>query len=135
MRDAYRHEFSWKSILARHVVLIDEYKIPSLFENVIIPHQRWHWECCKVNSLKSLLTDADNKLEHVPGTVLLNEKGADSITGTVGLKHGDGHDAHILLAPQPSEDPNDPLNWSKLRKDLNLIVLSFGAILHVAVSV
>jgi hypothetical protein len=60
----------------------------------------------------------------------------DSITSaTTGMKHGVGRDAHIVLAPQPSEDPNDPLNWSSLRKELNLIVLGFGTILHGAVVV
>ena len=78
----------------------------------------------------------DRVLEHVPGTVLLNEKGADlSTIGTSGLKHGVGADSHIVLAPQPSEDPNDPLNWSKFRKELNFLVLSLGCILYSAVSV
>ena len=77
----------------------------------------------------------DHHLEHVPGTVLLNEKGVESVTQTAGLKHGVGRDAHIVLAPQPSEDPNDPLNWPRLRKEVCFVVLSFGSILYAAVSV
>lgn len=26
------------------------------------------------------------------------------------LKHGHGRNTHIILAPQPSDSPNDPLN-------------------------
>ncbi|KAL8690393.1 MAG: hypothetical protein Q9218_004155 [Villophora microphyllina] len=33
------------------------------------------------------------------------------------------HDGHILY-PQPSEDPNDPLNWSWGKKHLILLVIS-----------
>jgi hypothetical protein len=51
------------------------------------------------------------------------------------LKHGTGKNAHIVLAPQPSEDPNDPLNWPRPLKELNLFILAFGATLHAAVSV
>lgn len=53
----------------------------------------------------------DSKLEHVPGTVILND---ETSTATVnqqvaGLKHGTGRYSHIVLVPQPSDDPNDPL--------------------------
>jgi hypothetical protein len=65
----------------------------------------------------------------------LNEKAAHTEALTGGLKHGVGKDAHIVLAPQPSEDPNDPLNWPKPSKELNLLILAFGATLHAAVSV
>ena len=77
----------------------------------------------------------DHHLGHVPGTVLLNEKAAHTEAVTGLLKHGTGKDAHIVLAPQPSEDPNDPLNWPKPLKELNLFILAFGATLHAAVSV
>jgi hypothetical protein len=77
----------------------------------------------------------DHSLSHVPGTVLLNEKAAHTEIVTGGLKHGTGKDAHIVLAPQPSEDPNDPLNWPRFRKEMNLIILAFGGTLHAAVSV
>jgi hypothetical protein len=38
-------------------------------------------------------------------------------------------DGHIILIPQPSNDPNDPLNWSQLRKNIVLLVVSFAAFL------
>ena len=49
----------------------------------------------------------DKHLDHVPGTVLLDDEAAhvEDITGM--LKHGTGRDAHIVLSPQPSDDPND----------------------------
>lgn len=34
-----------------------------------------------------------------------------------------------VLIPQPSEDPNDPLNWSQGRKNLILFVISATALL------
>jgi hypothetical protein len=74
-------------------------------------------------------------LEHVPGTVFLNEKGVEAVTNTAGLKHGTGEDAHIVLAPQPSEDPNDPLNWPKYVRELNWLILVWGCILNGAVTV
>lgn len=40
-----------------------------------------------------------------------------------------------MLNPQPSEDPNDPLNWSSLEKHTILFVLSFGCIVTAAVVV
>jgi hypothetical protein len=76
-----------------------------------------------------------NKLTHVPGTVLLDEQAGHSEDQTRNLKHATGKDAHIILAPQPSEDPNDPLNWSQFRKDLALAVLCFGAIINAATQV
>ena len=51
-----------------------------------------------------------------PGTVriedLYKEKGKD-----------------IILEPKPTDDPNDPLNWSKWRKDWNFALCSFYALM------
>lgn len=38
-------------------------------------------------------------------------------------------DGHTILIPQPSDDPYDPLNWSKFRKHLILIIISAAAFL------
>lgn len=35
----------------------------------------------------------------------------------------------IILVPQPSDDPNDPLNWPLWKRDLITFILSFVAIL------
>lgn len=47
-----------------------------------------------------------------PGTTRLID-----VDGTVISKHATGSDeADIVLIPRPSEDPEDPLNWTKKRK-------------------
>lgn len=33
-------------------------------------------------------------------------------------------DGHTTLIPQPSDDPNDPLNWSQTKKNVILFVVS-----------
>jgi len=38
-------------------------------------------------------------------------------------------DGHTILLPQPSSDPNDPLNWSRFKKHLILIIISMTAFL------
>ncbi|KEF61961.1 uncharacterized protein A1O9_03533 [Exophiala aquamarina CBS 119918] len=70
----------------------------------------------------------DPHLDHVPGTALL----ADMIDAeehhigrdTSGLKHGTGRNKDIVLVPQPSESPRDPLNWSTRKKDLLLLIIA-----------
>lgn len=56
-------------------------------------------------------------------------------TGAAHLEKGDlgnlklAPDGHTVLIPQPSEDPNDPLNWSWRKKHLMLLIISFSAFL------
>jgi MFS family permease len=69
-------------------------------------------------------------LLRVPGTVILEEDVAHSETVTGDLKHGTGKNAHIVLTPQPSEDPNDPLNWSQTRKIIIILITGMGTILY-----
>jgi hypothetical protein len=38
-------------------------------------------------------------------------------------------DGRTILIPQPSEDPNDPLNWSWFKKHLILVIISATAFL------
>ena len=71
---------------------------------------------------------------HVPGTVLLDQQAANSGAITNNLKH-DKKNPKILLAPQPSEDPNDPLNWSSSLKYLVCFILFLGTIVHSASTV
>lgn len=49
--------------------------------------------------------------DQIPGTVYLVDKAGDLTDG-----HQTGSTADIILVPQPSSDPNDPLNWSYARK-------------------
>lgn len=39
------------------------------------------------------------------------------------IKFGSGKHSKIELIPQPSDDPDDPLNWPRWRKDLNVVSL------------
>lgn len=43
----------------------------------------------------------DNKLAHVPATVVLSEEVNSTNENTVGLKRGSGKNADIILIPQP----------------------------------
>ena len=72
---------------------------------------------------------------NVPGTVLLDQQAAHSENQTGNLKHDTGRNSHIVLSPQPSDDPNDPLNWSPLKKNLVLSVIFLGVIVHASVTV
>lgn len=82
-------------------------------------------------------------VEQGNGAVLLDISHAKGEPGGANLKlTKDGHVSteqrriafpHILtplqtvLIPQPSDDPNDPLNWSELKKNLLLLVISLSA--------
>ena len=72
----------------------------------------------------------DSHLPHVPGTVILNEEAAHSERITRALRHGKGRNAGVVLAPQPSEDPNDPLNWSNTKKITIVTIQALGVILY-----
>ena len=55
----------------------------------------------------------DHKLEKVPGTGLLSDQGIVhgheiAIDEAKDLKRGTGKYAHVVLIPQPSDDPRDP---------------------------
>ena len=75
----------------------------------------------------------DPYLTHVPGTTLFRDDPSaaalaqltkDEKTGNERridlsrLKHAKGKHSHIILVPQPSYDPNDPLNWPVWKKHL-----------------
>ncbi|KAL3473524.1 major facilitator superfamily domain-containing protein [Aspergillus californicus] len=68
----------------------------------------------------------DTKLENVPGTAPLNELGDTSYTGIdpAFLKHDET--GKIVLVPQPSNSPNDPYNWPRLKKELFTITFGWG---------
>ncbi|KAL5525242.1 hypothetical protein ACEPAF_9111 [Sanghuangporus sanghuang] len=76
----------------------------------------------------------DNHLEHVPGTTLFrddpNAVAEDVYQGIdlQSLKHAEGKNSHIVLVPQPSDDPNDPLNWSRVKKHTVFFVLVYGTV-------
>ncbi|KOS38860.1 hypothetical protein ACN38_g10301 [Penicillium nordicum] len=71
-------------------------------------------------------------LAQVPGTVALAD--IDHLytegDGSPRLKRGTGKDKDVILAPQPSNDPNDPLNWPYRKKFVILLVMVLGACLN-----
>ena len=55
----------------------------------------------------------DKHFEDVPGTGLLSDRGIVdghqiNIDEAAALKRGTGRNAHVVLIPQPSDDPHDP---------------------------
>lgn len=76
----------------------------------------------------------DHHLEHVPGTAVLNDTSLDmGIADTSRLKHGRGRNAHIVLVPQPSNDPSDPLNWPQWKKEMIILLVSGAALMATVV--
>ncbi|OJJ59326.1 hypothetical protein ASPSYDRAFT_149673 [Aspergillus sydowii CBS 593.65] len=74
----------------------------------------------------------DVKNRQVPGTVdiLEKERSADQPPDyNSNLKYDRSGSEPILLVPQPSDDPNDPLNWPLWKRDLTLFALSLVAVL------
>ncbi|EJD04924.1 MFS general substrate transporter [Fomitiporia mediterranea MF3/22] len=77
----------------------------------------------------------DKHLEHVPGTTLFSDDPnaiAESVYAGLdlsSLKHAKGkNEGHIVLVPQPSDDPNDPLNWPTWKKHMVFFVLVYGTV-------
>lgn len=56
-------------------------------------------------------TDHHDEIEAVPGTVHLVD-----IESKLDGPHGAGQERDIILVPAPSNHPDDPLNWSVVRK-------------------
>ncbi|KAJ9248205.1 hypothetical protein DTO280E4_1772 [Paecilomyces variotii] len=80
----------------------------------------------------------DTKVEHVPGRLGTsyvlddNRRGTDDVPIRSGLKYDRSGPVPVILVPQPSDDPNDPLNWPLWKRDLILTVLSFVSVLCTA---
>ncbi|KAI0401023.1 hypothetical protein F4802DRAFT_445092 [Xylaria palmicola] len=66
-----------------------------------------------------------SKDESRPATASTKRLSFVSIDPKRTLKYGNGKNATVELSPQPSEDPNDPLNWPLWKKNLNFIALLF----------
>lgn len=70
----------------------------------------------------------------VPGTIILAQDATISGQDTSNFKHGTGRHRDILLNPQPSDDPNDPLNWPYYQKVVVVCVTVLGACLCAGVN-
>jgi MFS family permease len=83
-----------------------------------------------MNSLENTSNYFDENF--IPGTSKIFEsQDSSSIESTRPLKKNKNG---IVLLPQPSDNPNDPLNWSIFRKSWHFILLSFITALTAAVS-
>jgi hypothetical protein len=67
--------------------------------------------------------------DNVPGTSYLDVHEEASVDNAQFLKKGTGRNAHVVLIPQPSDDPNDPLNWPIWQRDLILLLLTVCTLL------
>ncbi|KAF2845091.1 MFS transporter-like protein [Plenodomus tracheiphilus IPT5] len=79
----------------------------------------------------------DTKLEHVPGTshVLPGDERRqieETAARHMGLKYD--KTGTILLVPQPSDDPNDPLNWPLWKRDTMIFLLSLLSVIAATLS-
>lgn len=73
----------------------------------------------------------DKVMAHVPGTTRYfddPERPQFAADGVTGLKCDYSGPVPIILVPQPSDDPNDPLNWPLWKRDLVTFILSLTAI-------
>ena len=69
------------------------------------------------------ITAITEKQGFIPGTVHLVD-----LEGTLLAKHASGGRRDIVLVPAPSDDPDDPLNWSPRRKMLSTASMCMCAI-------
>jgi MFS family permease len=79
----------------------------------------------------------DRKLEHVPGTALvLDSDRRREVEQDAAQSYSLKYDktGKILLVPQPSDDPNDPLNWPLWQRDLIIAILSFLSVIAATLS-
>jgi len=75
------------------------------------------------------------RVEHVPGTVYVYEseqRHAELLQAARHLKRD--RTGRMILVPQPSDDPNDPLNWPLWQRDLILGILCFVSCLATTAS-
>ncbi|KAF2156808.1 MFS general substrate transporter [Myriangium duriaei CBS 260.36] len=73
----------------------------------------------------------DRKLRHVPGTATLDELLGNALPGATpssNLKRSKDK-TPVILVPQPSDDPHDPLNWPLWRRDLITLILSLLSVI------
>lgn len=74
-------------------------------------------------------------VEHVPGTVNVyeaQEKENERLRTNTSLKRD--KTGRIILNPQPSDDPNDPLNWPLWHRDIMFGILCFVAVIATTAS-
>lgn len=76
----------------------------------------------KVLSGEKILINSD---DYVPGTIHLVD-----IDNVLDVKKDDNSKHNIILQPQPSSNPNDPLRWSQLKKNCQFGLLTLWSMLQ-----
>jgi hypothetical protein len=64
------------------------------------------------------MDESSDREVQIPGTVHLVD-----LLGTLKVQHAKGVQKDIVLVPTPSDDPDDPLNWSPSRKALSTLCM------------
>lgn len=64
------------------------------------------------------------------GSLNLPDSGIEEVDSTTSSQPGDiaaefTIDGKPVLIPKPSDDPNDPLNWSSTRKNITLAIICY----------
>lgn len=81
------------------------------------------------NEKKLPITESTNGSHHVPTVDVIGDHGAHVLDinqlGAEGQSLQVAKDGRTLLIPQPSTDPNDPLNWSPTKKHVILAVIAY----------
>ncbi|CAH2354023.1 protein Hol1p [[Candida] railenensis] len=73
--------------------------------------------------------------DFIPGTVNIFASKYDTEVGESSTRHELKKDkSGVILLPQPSDSPNDPLNWSSFRKGWHLFLVCFITALTAATS-
>ena len=78
------------------------------------------------------ILEPKTKLANVPGTTLLDVHEQAAVDQSRVVKRGTGRNAHVVLVPQPSDDPNDPLNWPLWQRDLLLLLVTICVLLCIS---
>lgn len=63
------------------------------------------------------------------GDILLDAGMGGSESGKITRDLKLAKNGHIVLIPQPSEDPEDPLNWTSRKKHMMLFIVALSAFL------
>lgn len=74
-----------------------------------------------------------SSIETVPGTAFMYDDASrqmcDGQLESRRLKYDRSGAVPIILIPQPSDDPNDPLNWPLWKRDSILVILSILSVI------
>ncbi|KAI1490731.1 major facilitator superfamily domain-containing protein [Biscogniauxia mediterranea] len=76
-----------------------------------------------VDLVRTATVDPFPKIVKTKGGVLLD---ADDLGGSTSLRLA--ADGHTVLIPQPTDDPDDPVNWSWTKKHLILFTVAWGGL-------